>query len=67
MANYDPQASYDLNDNDDDPSPRYDPTNENKSEDNTYKSFLFSCICILDMVLDVLVKLQWSPIIRFVA
>ncbi len=30
MANYDPKASYDLNDNDDDPSPRYDPTNENK-------------------------------------
>ena len=30
MANYDPKASYDLNDNDEDPSPRYDPTNENK-------------------------------------
>ncbi|CAF0819284.1 unnamed protein product [Didymodactylos carnosus] len=26
----DPKASWDLNDNDDDPSPRYDPTNENK-------------------------------------
>jgi len=30
MANYDPKSSYDLNDNDDDPTPRYDPTNENK-------------------------------------
>jgi hypothetical protein len=30
MANYDPKASYDLNDNDYDPSPRYEPTNENK-------------------------------------
>uniref|UniRef100_A0A7M4E7E7 Neuroendocrine convertase 1 n=1 Tax=Crocodylus porosus TaxID=8502 RepID=A0A7M4E7E7_CROPO len=29
-ANYDPQASYDFNDNDHDPFPRYDPTNENK-------------------------------------
>ncbi|KAH9492965.1 Neuroendocrine convertase 1 [Bulinus truncatus] len=29
-ANYDPQASYDFNGNDPDPSPRYDPTNENK-------------------------------------
>lgn len=28
--NYSPEASSDLNDNDDDPSPRYDPTNENK-------------------------------------
>jgi hypothetical protein len=26
----DPEASYDLNDNDDDPTPRYDFTNENK-------------------------------------
>lgn len=26
----DPLASYDFNDNDDDPFPRYDPTNENK-------------------------------------
>lgn len=30
MANYDPHASYDANDNDNDPMPRYDPTNENK-------------------------------------
>ncbi|XP_030048181.1 neuroendocrine convertase 1 [Microcaecilia unicolor] len=30
MDNYDPEASYDFNDNDDDPFPRYDPTNENK-------------------------------------
>lgn len=29
-ANYDPDASYDFNDNDRDPFPRYDPTNENK-------------------------------------
>nr|XP_011450807.2 neuroendocrine convertase 1-like isoform X1 [Crassostrea gigas] len=29
-ANYDPYASYDLNDEDDDPQPRYDPTDENK-------------------------------------
>ncbi|CAH1797743.1 unnamed protein product [Owenia fusiformis] len=29
-ANYDPYASYDLNDNDADPFPRYDSTNENK-------------------------------------
>nr|XP_020864703.1 neuroendocrine convertase 1 isoform X2 [Phascolarctos cinereus] len=29
-ANYDPEASYDFNDNDRDPFPRYDPTNENK-------------------------------------
>lgn len=28
--NYDPEASTDLNDNDDDPTPRYDTTNENK-------------------------------------
>ncbi|NXA31971.1 NEC1 convertase, partial [Eudromia elegans] len=28
--NYDPKASYDFNDNDHDPFPRYDPTNENK-------------------------------------
>lgn len=26
----DPEASYDFNDNDHDPFPRYDPTNENK-------------------------------------
>lgn len=26
----DPYASYDLNDDDDDPQPRYDPTDENK-------------------------------------
>ncbi|XP_048450873.1 neuroendocrine convertase 1 isoform X1 [Rhincodon typus] len=30
QANYDPEASYDFNDNDPDPFPRYDPTNENK-------------------------------------
>ena len=30
MANYEPKASTDLNDNDDDPMPRYDITNENK-------------------------------------
>nr|XP_033785085.1 neuroendocrine convertase 1 [Geotrypetes seraphini] len=30
IANYDPKASYDFNENDDDPFPRYDPTNENK-------------------------------------
>ncbi len=30
MKNYDPKASYDLNDNDNDPMPRYDPTNRNK-------------------------------------
>ncbi|GAB1298386.1 Neuroendocrine convertase 1 [Apodemus speciosus] len=29
-TNYDPEASYDFNDNDHDPFPRYDPTNENK-------------------------------------
>ncbi|CAG5130534.1 unnamed protein product, partial [Candidula unifasciata] len=28
--NYDPEASWDANDNDSDPSPRYDDTNENK-------------------------------------
>lgn len=28
--NYAPEASFDLNDNDDDPSPRYDSSNENK-------------------------------------
>ncbi|XP_059159938.1 neuroendocrine convertase 1-like isoform X2 [Physella acuta] len=28
--NFDPKASHDFNDNDDDPTPRYDPTNENK-------------------------------------
>ncbi|KAJ6669747.1 hypothetical protein lerEdw1_000296 [Lerista edwardsae] len=31
--NYDPEASYDFNDNDHDPFPRYDPTNENKMLD----------------------------------
>ncbi|UJR09147.1 hypothetical protein I4U23_013395 [Adineta vaga] len=30
LANYDPQASYDLNDNDPDPTPRYESTNENR-------------------------------------
>ncbi|XP_052279881.1 neuroendocrine convertase 1-like isoform X2 [Dreissena polymorpha] len=30
FANYEPNASYDLNDNDKDPFPRYDDTNENK-------------------------------------
>ncbi|BFZ01977.1 hypothetical protein BsWGS_05016 [Bradybaena similaris] len=30
INNYDPKASYDFNANDDDPFPRYDPTNENK-------------------------------------
>ncbi|XP_067665246.1 neuroendocrine convertase 1-like isoform X1 [Haliotis asinina] len=30
VANYDPMASTDLNGNDTDPMPRYDPTNENK-------------------------------------
>jgi subtilisin family serine protease len=30
MQNYDPKASYDANNNDLDPMPRYDPTNENK-------------------------------------
>jgi len=30
VENYDPQASIDLNDNDKDPSPRYDFTNSNK-------------------------------------
>eukprot|EP00116_Pleurobrachia_bachei_P017334 sb/3477596/ len=29
-ANYDPEASTDLNDHDTDPAPRYDITNENK-------------------------------------
>lgn len=29
-ANYDPDSSYDFNDNDQDPFPRYDATNENK-------------------------------------
>jgi len=30
VANYDPQASYDVNDNDGDPSPRYDLVNSNR-------------------------------------
>uniref|UniRef100_A0A4W3K9N4 Neuroendocrine convertase 1 n=2 Tax=Callorhinchus milii TaxID=7868 RepID=A0A4W3K9N4_CALMI len=30
QANYDPEASFDFNDNDPDPFPRYDPTNENR-------------------------------------
>ncbi|XP_065216778.1 furin-like protease 1 isoform X2 [Planococcus citri] len=30
VANYDPQASYDMNGNDDDPSPRYDYSNTNR-------------------------------------
>lgn len=30
IGNYDPNASFDLNDYDSDPQPRYDPTNENK-------------------------------------
>lgn len=29
LQNYDSRASYDINDMDDDPMPRYDPTNEN--------------------------------------
>jgi len=30
IKNYDPDASWDINDNDPDPFPRYDPSNENK-------------------------------------
>ncbi|XP_013925110.1 PREDICTED: proprotein convertase subtilisin/kexin type 6-like [Thamnophis sirtalis] len=30
VQNYDPHASYDVNGNDEDPTPRYDPSNENK-------------------------------------
>ncbi|KAJ7311115.1 hypothetical protein JRQ81_006716 [Phrynocephalus forsythii] len=30
VQNYDPRASYDVNGNDEDPTPRYDATNENK-------------------------------------
>lgn len=30
ISNYDPKASYDFNDNDTDPQPRYEETNENK-------------------------------------
>uniref|UniRef100_A0A670YF98 SPC3 n=1 Tax=Pseudonaja textilis TaxID=8673 RepID=A0A670YF98_PSETE len=30
IQNYDPHASYDVNGNDEDPTPRYDPSNENK-------------------------------------
>ena len=30
LCQQDPQASYDFNDHDSDPIPRYDPTNENK-------------------------------------
>ena len=30
QQNYEPKASADLNDNDDDPMPRYDISNENK-------------------------------------
>ena len=30
--NYDPDASYDINDNDIDPQPRYNPSNENRLE-----------------------------------
>ena len=30
VANYDPMASYDINQNDNDPTPRYDMTNSNK-------------------------------------
>ena len=30
LGNYDAEASTDLNDNDNDPTPRYDITNENK-------------------------------------
>ncbi|KAJ6662931.1 hypothetical protein lerEdw1_011135 [Lerista edwardsae] len=30
MQNYDPRASYDVNGNDEDPTPRYDASNENK-------------------------------------
>jgi len=30
VENYDPKASFDANDNDDDPSPRYEPTNINR-------------------------------------
>ena len=30
MANYDSAASYDINDNDSDPQPRYNPANENR-------------------------------------
>ncbi|CAF0869311.1 unnamed protein product [Adineta steineri] len=33
--NYDPQASHDVNDNDRDPTPRYESTNENKGPDDT--------------------------------
>ncbi|XP_073480637.1 neuroendocrine convertase 1 isoform X1 [Aquarana catesbeiana] len=35
-VNYDPEASYDFNDNDKDPFPRYDITNENKTSTRRY-------------------------------
>lgn len=33
VANYDPLASYDFNDNDPDPQPRYNSWDENRGED----------------------------------
>nr|XP_013813057.1 PREDICTED: proprotein convertase subtilisin/kexin type 6-like [Apteryx mantelli mantelli] len=35
LQNYDPLASYDVNGNDHDPTPRYDASNENKDADST--------------------------------
>ena len=69
MKNYDPKASYDLNDNDKDPMPRYDPMNRNKFVifvKLNIKNLLFYFYNIFKgMVQDVQVKLLLLQIIVF--
>lgn len=49
IANYDPMASYDVNDNDNDPTPRYDMIDSNRHGKNIILTvtnvFSFSTIC----------------------
>ena len=40
-ANFAPYASYDRNDNDNDPTPRYNPSNENRYETLVYTKLSF--------------------------
>ena len=66
IENYDPEASYDFNDNDDDPMPRYDIFNSNKLVTFKTKNILSNYLRFLVMEQDVLVKLLLMQIIAFV-
>merc|ERR1719245_80082 len=56
IANYDPLASWDVNQNDDDPTPRYDMSNSNRS--SVLITHLFTSQSHPDMAPDVLGKSQ---------